>query len=1648
MNKFKHIILQIALFIFISNPFVYGQISREGTPPGMKYKLENPVAVKTVLPDIDFLELSKEDAISKEAGLPMRAGFSIPMGIDIEKDGIWEVLPNGDMLWRIEIRTEGAASLGLVFDRFELPEASELYIYTGTRKHYVGSFGSHNNNEAGVFSTHVLPGDTLIVEYLEKAHVYNQNKRTVEGNDIQEYIVGGQEPFKCSGILRITELIYVYQGSPVDKGGKDLGDSESCEVNINCSPVGDTWQDAKRGIARILFREGTSWYWCTGSLVNNTMQNGAPYFLTADHCGGSASAYDRSVWQFYFNYERFGCLNIGTPPTNMIVGCEMLSRGNISGGSDFLLVRLGQEVPLEWNPYFNGWDRSTTGSPSGAVIHHPSGDSKKISTYSTALTTTTWSGGMTSAHWRVIWSSNANGYGVTEGGSSGSPLFNGANKLIVGTLTGGGSTCASPATADAYGKFVYHWDANGTLPVNQLKPWLDPLGLDPSSLDGFDPNEVALPPVADFSSNVTSAFVGDEISFSDKSTNLVNQWSWTFEGGYPGTSSIRNPVVQWMDPGTYTVSLNVSNPSGSNSTSKTGYITIYPLPSVPTTNPVVIGIDTSTGLYPFGIDGRFTSTANYVRSASIYTATEIGGGGIVSKLEWYVGTSRTDSRTIDIYLKHTSLSTFSAATIDDLIADATLVYCNAFVPNQIAWNGFDLQNDFAYDGTSNLMVIVLVNSGQTSNLTSACHYSNNADMHQQWHDNDGAPSGNGTVNGNRPNIRITFNSFSVPVANFAVMGNVFREDFEGSVFPPDGWTVINSDGGGSSWGSSASNNHTTGGVSSAFHKWGSLGYAETGWLITPQIVLASGGQYSLDFWSLNLDADYYGNNAVLVSTTGTSTSDFTQVWSPSAVSGEWENTLIDLTAYQGQNIYIAFRYQGTYTHGWLLDDISIGKLSYDPVTIFEGDELTFFDYSSNNPMVRKWSFPGSQTTESFEESPVVEYLTAGAYDVSLKAVNPVGSNTKTTSAFVTVVGRVPFANYSFESNLRTVDYKPFVPIDGLVAYSDASQRIPTSWSWQFNGGLPGSSNLANPEVQYPYMGVYPLSQTVSNAAGTDVKSIDEAVQVGGTAYVTNLYESDNMVGYTLSSGHFAGHGNYVSGITTYVFYEYAEFYENNYPGEIASLVFPVRSNLGTGKSVTFTVWDASSGVPGTVLGSKSVLISSLTPGSYNEVVFDAPISVSGDFFVGFVLNYDASHNYTTHLFSIYAAGSRAGSFAQTTTAWMKRGTTAANASWMPVSDFFTLRTSLSIEPSFTYTYTGPTLYSLSLSALPSEGGTVVDNTGAGIFAANTLVSLSTSPNTGYVFVNWMSDGTEVSINNAFTYTMPAANTNLEAHFARIGDASYDGMVNVIDVVWLVNHITGATPAGFLMVAADINKDGFADAVDLVAMVDIIMGGAKSFDLKSLDNLGLNDAYIHLNESGDIILTSDGTLSALQFRMHCPANSLPIIKLEDNSFQLAYRIIGDVINGVVYSMDNKAFVAGESILMHIEGVGPGSLEWLEVFASNQDAQRVNVYPSVFTGLNEDYSLSGKIMLYPNPGKGPFILSIELPQPMEVSVGFHDLTGREAIPEKIFQGKTGTNALTIQTANVLKPGVYLLKIKPIKDADKQFLTEQTFKVILVE
>ena len=528
---------------------------------------------KVEFPKINRQQLADEDIIRDKQGILYRIGVAQFTNITTENSGVWTSNTDGSRTWKLRVSSEGAEALSILFQTFK--------IYGGT------TFDVLNLNGRKVHNTMTIA---------DVQETFTQNAALCQGDDLILVLnePGNTQPSE----IHIDRIMHNYRSTGYGSQEK-INESEACEVNVNCSPVGDTWQDEKKGVARIYVIEGNSAGWCTGSLVNNTAQNCRPYFLTALHCGVSTSAANMTQWKFYFRYESPNCTNPSTPGTlddYFITGCVRKADSADNGGdtgSDFLLVQLGSATnesatittlkSTNFNAYWNGWNANNTATTGGTGIHHPAGDIKKISTFTGTTLSNSWGGSVQNTHWRLSWTANANGHGVTEGGSSGSALFNNSQGYIVGTLTGGSSYCNAQTSPDMYGKMSYHWTSNGTTTAKQLKPWLDPTNSGVLTLAGsYNPCTPTTPvaPVANFVANQTNVAPATTVSFTDQSTGVPTSWAWSiapatgwaFAGGTTSTS--QNPQVTFNTVGQYTVSLTASNAQGSDLETKNNYIIV------------------------------------------------------------------------------------------------------------------------------------------------------------------------------------------------------------------------------------------------------------------------------------------------------------------------------------------------------------------------------------------------------------------------------------------------------------------------------------------------------------------------------------------------------------------------------------------------------------------------------------------------------------------------------------------------------------------------------------------------------------------------------------------------------------------------------------------------------------------------------------------------------------------------------------------------------------------------------------------------------------------------------------------------------------------------------------------------------------------
>jgi len=83
-----------------------------------------------------------------------------------------------------------------------------------------------------------------------------------------------------------------------------------------------------------------------------------------------------------------------------------------------------------------------------------------------------------------------------------------------------------------------------------------------------------------FTADQTEICQGDEVQFTDNSTGNITSWSWEFPGGDPSASSEQNPLVTYENPGSFDVTLTVSDGQTTQSVTHENYITVNALPEV------------------------------------------------------------------------------------------------------------------------------------------------------------------------------------------------------------------------------------------------------------------------------------------------------------------------------------------------------------------------------------------------------------------------------------------------------------------------------------------------------------------------------------------------------------------------------------------------------------------------------------------------------------------------------------------------------------------------------------------------------------------------------------------------------------------------------------------------------------------------------------------------------------------------------------------------------------------------------------------------------------------------------------------------------------------------------------------------------------
>ncbi len=492
----------IVMLLFTLPIAVTGQISRGGIPIQIqKLKSTSDNTDLVVMPTVENSKMRERYSNTDQNMLkPFRFAYSFEVSLSPNNSGTWYNTTEVNV-WQLRIRSTGAYSLNLIFDQYKLPKNARLFLISETTGEIKGAYTSDNNSESQIFAVEPIEGDELLVQYEEPVNV------------------------SFPGELHISKVAHDYVGI-VAKDHRPLGISGTCNVNVNCD-VANGSENIRDGVCRIII-DGTEL--CTGTMLNNTTLDGTPYVLTAFHCyiinginptpSRMETLAQSSV--FFFNYESPYCVSIDGDVSHSLSGSSLKASFD---SLDFALIRLNNTPPANYRPYLVGWNRKNATPNSSICIHHPLGDIKKISIDSDPASTAKFNSSyLSNGFWKISrWN-----YGVTEVGSSGGPLLD-QNKQLIGSLTGGSSSCPPGLpTNDYFEKFALAWDYR-TESTKQLKTWLDPINSNVEKLDGMNLNSgvTRCSPITNFKDTDTHSI----IKISSELTNK-GYWSGSNSAGF------------------------------------------------------------------------------------------------------------------------------------------------------------------------------------------------------------------------------------------------------------------------------------------------------------------------------------------------------------------------------------------------------------------------------------------------------------------------------------------------------------------------------------------------------------------------------------------------------------------------------------------------------------------------------------------------------------------------------------------------------------------------------------------------------------------------------------------------------------------------------------------------------------------------------------------------------------------------------------------------------------------------------------------------------------------------------------------------------------------------------------------------------------
>ena len=377
-----------------------------------------PAVVPTIVP-VDLVPL-----IEAAADKPNQFAADVPYRASLRDSGTWS--SNGSMrIWRHAVRIPDAVSLSFHAQRLQLPDSALLTV-RGLR-----STTTYTTEDAGggEFWSRVQPGDTLELTL--------------------EVAAGDRDRVE----LEITSLQAGYRGLSPDvqshayfrrMRAQAAGDPDTqCVENYMCHV---TPQNSPAGKATVAITISNV-FLCTGTMINNTANDGTPYLITARHCqngryGGGAPQVASTV-VVYWNAES-AC---GSALETVFYSPNLPRQSGattVVEQQDHWLLRLN-EKPVVSDAWLVGFDATGSSWEHAYSIHHSQSYTKQFTRWKGPAYVEV-AGGILGTGFVTTFLHTRTEFGTSAPGSSGGAMFSPQDRLI-----GVSSLAVHQGTVSQYG---------------------------------------------------------------------------------------------------------------------------------------------------------------------------------------------------------------------------------------------------------------------------------------------------------------------------------------------------------------------------------------------------------------------------------------------------------------------------------------------------------------------------------------------------------------------------------------------------------------------------------------------------------------------------------------------------------------------------------------------------------------------------------------------------------------------------------------------------------------------------------------------------------------------------------------------------------------------------------------------------------------------------------------------------------------------------------------------------------------------------------------------------------------------------------------------------------------------------------------------